>query len=1030
MKSWNSDFIVVGTSSLIILLFSTLLYFDFTKKLSVANAQEIGTITFKKKIAQRKYSGQVVWEEVDQNMLVFNNDTIRTSEISEAVVHLKDGTDISLDENSMILLSIDANAININFSQGSIFAKRGGIQGDVKEITIQSQDAKVSITNSDVQLTKTEKKDLDLTVTGGSAKVQIADNEQVVEKDQKIILAKGSKELKIVKLQIKPISPDPNKYFITSSDFSDVGFSWEPVEGNPDIYLEISRDKDFGRPIVKRKSEQNSVTERLQAGTYYWQLRAVDGKNGGAEVSGSRKLTVMRDTPARPIFPQQSKEFTYTAQPPMIQFRWSAGDLATAYVIEIARDPQYKSVVKSVETAQTAIAFGDLEAGEYHWRVKSRVQFGTVTQDGASETMSFTVKKIREIAPPELIAPLNKRIISTELIRKKELIFSWGADSRFNNYRLIIARDVEFKDIVARIQVNTNYHAMATDLPAGEYYWKVQPVAEGEDDAIFSKERSFNVISTDRLGLLMPAPNMEYLLKEDQKEVPVTFSWEKSPISGNYQFELSADKTFSSVLERKTLSLASVTQPSLKAGKYYWRIRLLDENRSLIMGSEAREFTVSTPRKDEAALALEAEKALAAQKELAAKMELEKKEKEKIAGTMLTVNSPVRRSAIYINGKLKGTSTVSINPVPGEKISITVKAQGYDEYRTEVVLQTGDRKVVNARLVDLKLMPRIRWKTNVQASVISKPVYEKDVIVVNTTGGGVVALNKYGNLLWRRSLGSTSKSTPVIDNSSVYVDTVDSNLYSLDLNSGKINWKQTLDGPLLFGAQPLTVNGRVFAATSYGKIVAFSAKDGKELWKRDIMAGVFSSMEHYDDLLFIGTDQSMLYALDDEDGDTEWDFEVDSRIISSSPKVYKDTLYVGCYSGSFYAIDASRGRLKWKFKAEQSILSNPAFHGETVYVGSSDGKLYALNAQKGNLQWKFDAGSKTVSEPEMLNDELFVTSGNSVFSLKLDTGKVSWSEKFDTRINSGASVVEDTVCLGLENGDVVLLRTDLVNVVK
>jgi outer membrane protein assembly factor BamB len=1032
MKSLNSDYAFVGVSTLIILLFSTLLYFDFTKRLNVANAQEIGTISFKKKVAQRKYSGQVVWEEVEQTTRVFNNDTIRTADISEAVVHLKDGTDISLDENSMIFLSIDENAININFTQGSIFAKRGNILGDVKEITIQSQDAKVSIEKSDIQLTKTGGKDLDLTVTGGSARVQVANTEKVVAKDEKVVLEKGSKDVKIVKIQLRPISPDPNKFFVTSADSVAVSFAWEAVAGNTGVYLEISRDRDFAKKIVNRRVPQNSATEQLDEGTYYWQLRAVDEKSGGAEVSPGRKLTILRDKPVRPIQPEANKTYSYTEQPPMINFRWSSGDLATGYLIEIAKDPQYKSKVKSVETSLTSIAFGDLAAGEYFWRVRSKVQFGTVAQESTGESVPFSVKRIREIAPPELIAPQDKRVVSTELIKKKELVFSWGADSRFASYKIFIARDREFKDTVAGPVVNTNYYTAEGDFKAGEYFWRVQPVSQGEDSAPFSRGRSFTVISTDRLALLLPMQNMDIVLKEEQKEAPVSFSWEKSSIKGEYQFEVAGDKGFATIIDRRILSTSMMTLPAMKSGKYYWRIRLLDENKSQILGSDMREFTISAPKKESIAAVPEVDKATALEKERLEKEKLdkEKKEKEIIAGTALTVSSPVRRSAIYIDGKLKGTNAVTVNAIPGAKMNIVVKTPGYEEFRTDVVLQSGEKKTVTARLVDMKLMPRMQWKTNVQASVTSKLVFEKDIIVVATGGGGVVALNKYGNLLWRQYLGSVSKSTPVISDSSVYIDTVDSKIYSLELASGKIKWKQKIDGPLLFGAQPLAVNGKLFVATSYGKVTAFSSIDGKELWRRDLKAGIFSSMDHRGDLLYIGTDQSVVYALEDDDGDTDWDFEVDSRIISSSPKIYKDNVYVGCYSGSFYAIDASRGRMRWKFDMKKSIFSNPAFRGDTVYVGASDGTLYALDTRKGSVQWKFSTGNKSISEPGILKDEVFVTSGDSVYSLKVDSGKVSWMEKFNNRINTGASVVDDNVCVGLENGDVVSLRTNLINVVK
>ena len=84
MKLLSSDFLALGISAIIISTFSVLLYADFTKKIEVDGVKQIGTITFKREIAQRKYQSQVVWEEVKQSYPVYNNDSIRTSEDSES----------------------------------------------------------------------------------------------------------------------------------------------------------------------------------------------------------------------------------------------------------------------------------------------------------------------------------------------------------------------------------------------------------------------------------------------------------------------------------------------------------------------------------------------------------------------------------------------------------------------------------------------------------------------------------------------------------------------------------------------------------------------------------------------------------------------------------------------------------------------------------------------------------------------------------------------------------------------------------
>jgi len=139
MKFLTSDSIFVGLSAVLITSLSMLLYADFNRKIEAGDAKQIGTITYKRQMAQRKYLAQVVWEDIEQNFPVYNNDSIRTAGESEAVIHLSDGTDINIDENSMIMLSTGENAININFEHGTISANRSGVAGvDIAAINIKS----------------------------------------------------------------------------------------------------------------------------------------------------------------------------------------------------------------------------------------------------------------------------------------------------------------------------------------------------------------------------------------------------------------------------------------------------------------------------------------------------------------------------------------------------------------------------------------------------------------------------------------------------------------------------------------------------------------------------------------------------------------------------------------------------------------------------------------------------------------------------------------------------------------------------
>src|SRR5512136_1843120 len=102
MRLSKVEFSVYTAAAVIICVFSTLFYFDFTSRAAMGQERVVGSITYKKRVAQRKFAEQVVWEDIERKEPVYNHDSIRTAEGSETAIRLVDGTEIMVNENSMI----------------------------------------------------------------------------------------------------------------------------------------------------------------------------------------------------------------------------------------------------------------------------------------------------------------------------------------------------------------------------------------------------------------------------------------------------------------------------------------------------------------------------------------------------------------------------------------------------------------------------------------------------------------------------------------------------------------------------------------------------------------------------------------------------------------------------------------------------------------------------------------------------------------------------------------------------------------
>ncbi|MBM3957104.1 MAG: PQQ-like beta-propeller repeat protein, partial [Gemmatimonadetes bacterium] len=56
-------------------------------------------------------------------------------------------------------------------------------------------------------------------------------------------------------------------------------------------------------------------------------------------------------------------------------------------------------------------------------------------------------------------------------------------------------------------------------------------------------------------------------------------------------------------------------------------------------------------------------------------------------------------------------------------------------------------------------------------------------------------------------------------------------------------------------------------------------------------------------------------------------------------------VYFGSWDGFLYALDAKSGQPVWGHETGNRIFSSPALAGGVVYIGSTDGYTYALEAR-------------------------------------------------------------------------------------
>ncbi len=96
-------------------------------------------------------------------------------------------------------------------------------------------------------------------------------------------------------------------------------------------------------------------------------------------------------------------------------------------------------------------------------------------------------------------------------------------------------------------------------------------------------------------------------------------------------------------------------------------------------------------------------------------------------------------------------------------------------------------------------------------------------------------------------------------------------------------------------------------------------------------------------LVYVGSDDHSLYALDASTGQKRWSYQTGGTIQDSSPAVANGLVYVGSADDGLYALDTSTGQKHWSYQTGGFIDSSPTVADGVIYVGSADDSLYAFH---------------------------------------------------------------------------------------
>jgi eukaryotic-like serine/threonine-protein kinase len=217
-------------------------------------------------------------------------------------------------------------------------------------------------------------------------------------------------------------------------------------------------------------------------------------------------------------------------------------------------------------------------------------------------------------------------------------------------------------------------------------------------------------------------------------------------------------------------------------------------------------------------------------------------------------------------------------------------------------------------------------------------------------------------------------------------------------------------------SSPLCHREVVFFGSYDSNLYALNAKSGDFLWKASTKAGICSSPAINGETVIVGSEDNYVYAYDSRRGAMLWGYRTGAPV-RSSPKVYKDYVFIGSDDQSFYCLQADSGQVLWKYRTWNFVRSSAAVAKGLAFIGSSDGNLYALDVLSGTLKWKLHTLGAIISTPLVVGNNVIVGSmDNYVYAADIETGYTSWRHECQRSVSASPAGAGERVIVGSADG--------------
>ena len=245
-----------------------------------------------------------------------------------------------------------------------------------------------------------------------------------------------------------------------------------------------------------------------------------------------------------------------------------------------------------------------------------------------------------------------------------------------------------------------------------------------------------------------------------------------------------------------------------------------------------------------------------------------------------------------------------------------------------------------------------------------KPIFLKDGLIFFDKKGSIIRFNNMQKVLWTNNYYSKAekKLKPKLyfasDNENLFVFDDIAKFYSVNINSGKLNWIKNNIYP--FNSEIKKLGNKIFVVDYKNILRSYNINNGSEYWNLKTEDSFTISNSKYsliiiDNAIIFSNSIGDITAVDVETGLIIWQLPTQSSSIINESYNFKisklvsdgNSIFFSNNKNEFYSIDVKTGTINWINDINSNIT--PILNNNLIFTVSNEGYLFVIDKNKGNI---------------------------------------------------------------------------------